>query len=136
LRERTSGGRCGPDETARKDRLGRSGEEYAARLYERAGYVILDRNWRHRRLEIDLVARRDREVVFVEVKTRRPGPQPAGEAVHPAQRRRIARAASAWLRRHPGVGQTARFDVVCLTVRPGRPPAVLHLRGAFDAEGG
>jgi putative endonuclease len=135
LEERSARSRRTADDRARSARLGRSGEAYVARLYERAGYSILDRNWRHGRLEIDLVAARHGEVVFIEVKTRRPTPQHAGELVHPAQRRRIARAAGAWLRQHPRVGRTSRFDVVCLTVRPGRPPDVLHVPAAFEADG-
>jgi putative endonuclease len=111
--------------------LGRTGEEYAARLLERAGYRILDRNWRDGRREIDLVALWGTEVVFVEVKTRRPGPQSASEALTTLQRRRIRQAAAAWLRCHPGVGATVRFDLVALTVRAGRPPAVRHVAGAF-----
>lgn len=115
--------------------LGRAGERYAARLLRRAGYRILDRNWKYGRLEIDLVARIGDEVVFVEVKTRRPGPQTAGEFVHPAQRRRIARAAAAWLVRHPGAGASARFDIICITFRTGFAPEVEHFAAAFDATG-
>ena len=51
--------------------LGTSGEEAVARWYEREGYEILDRNWRVREGEIDLVVRRGTTVVFCEVKTRR-----------------------------------------------------------------
>lgn len=131
-----NGGFRGPDTSAHRrhaaGRLGRAGEVYVARLLERAGYRILDRNWRDGRREIDVVAGWGTEVVFVEVKTRRPGPQPASEALAPAQRRRLRRAAAAWLRTHPGVGQSVRFDVVVLTVSAGRPPHVRHFRDAFD----
>jgi putative endonuclease len=54
-----------------RQKLGRWGEQLAAQRLEALGYVILDRNWRCRRGEIDLVARDEDVLVFVEVKTRR-----------------------------------------------------------------
>lgn len=83
---------------------------------------ILDRNWRSGRCEIDLVAREGDVVAFVEVKARRPGPEDPLEAVRPDQRRRILRAARAWIHAHPGVGSRFRFDVVAVALdRPRRP---------------
>ena len=113
--------------------LGRSGEDLAADLLTRAGYRILDRNWRDGRCEIDCVAIRSGQVVFVEVKTRRPGPQPASDAVTPAQRRNIRRTAAAWMRRHPRVGASFRFDIIAFTWRPDSDPEVTYIPGAFDA---
>ena len=51
--------------------LGRRGEEVAAAFLERQGYTILERNFRLRQGEIDLIAAKDETVAFVEVKTRR-----------------------------------------------------------------
>ena len=113
--------------------LGRSGEDLAADLLTRAGYRILDRNWRDGRCEIDCVAIRSGQVVFVEVKTRRPGPQPASEAVTPAQRHNIRRTAAAWMRRHPRVGASFRFDIIAFTWPPDSDPEVTYIPGAFDA---
>lgn len=53
-----------------KVRIGRLGEEFAAGLLELKGYEILERNFRCRIGEIDLIAKRDDEICFVEVKTR------------------------------------------------------------------
>ena len=113
--------------------LGRSGEDLAADLLTRAGYRILDRNWRDGRCEIDFVAIRSGQVVFVEVKTRRPGPQPVCEAVAPAQRRNIRRTAAAWMRRHPRVGASFRFDVIGFTWPRDGDPEVTYIPGAFEA---
>ncbi len=95
------------------------------------GFRILARRYRTPVGEIDLIARRGRLVAFVEVK-RRPSEAEAAEAVTAAGRRRIARAASAWLAAHPAAASLdLRFDVIVCA--PGRPPR--HVRAAFDAEG-
>ncbi|MFB6241052.1 MAG: YraN family protein, partial [Gemmatimonadota bacterium] len=78
-------------------RLGRRGEELAARRLRRDGLRILATNWRSGRLEIDIVARDGDTVAFVEVKSRGPGPQAPLEALGRDQRRRLRRAAEAWI---------------------------------------
>ncbi|MCK5489262.1 MAG: YraN family protein [Gemmatimonadetes bacterium] len=118
-----------------RETLGRRGEDLAARLLRGAGYRILSRNWRAGRYEIDLVGARGGEVVFVEVKTRRPGPQAAAESVTPAQRRNIGRAAAAWMRMNPTVGRSFRFDVIAVTWPENGGPRVQYIPGAFDAHG-
>ena len=110
--------------------MGAAGEERAAAWYREHGYEVLDRNWRCRTGEIDLVARRARELVFCEVKTRsgdrygRPF-----EAVGRAKQLRIRRLAAEWLRSRRPVGGAAydvRFDVA--SVVAGRVEIV---EGAF-----
>lgn len=54
-----------------RKKLGQWGETLAAQHLEAEGYEVLERNWRCRKGEIDLVVRTGRELVFVEVKTRR-----------------------------------------------------------------
>lgn len=115
--------------------LGCRGEDLAACLLRGAGYRIVARNWRSGRYEIDLVGTRRGEVVFVEVKTRRPGPQSASESVTAAQRRNILRAAAAWMRANPEVGNSFRFDVIAVTWPESGAPAVQYIPGAFDAHG-
>ena len=116
-----------------KDRLGRFGEDLAAQHLVAAGMQLLDRNWRCREGELDLVARdRDGTVVFVEVKTRSSAAfgDPA-EAVGWAKARKLRTLASVWLREHPGDGAPLRFDVVSIVRQRGQAPVVRHLRGAF-----
>lgn len=115
--------------------LGLRGEDLAAQALRRSGFRILARNWRSGRYEIDLVTWREGEVAFVEVKTRRPGPQSAAEAVTPAQRRNICRAAAAWMRENPGTGRSFRFDLIAVTWPEDGDPRVLHIPEAFDALG-
>jgi putative endonuclease len=95
--------------------LGRRGETRAAWYYRLRGYSILGRNIRDRDGEIDLVARRGRVVVFVEVKTRRS--TAAGEpweAVDERKREQMVRTAERYLSRMRLGEVTARFDVVSI----------------------
>ena len=110
-------------------RLGLSAESRAAMLLIAKGYRIAARRWKTPLGEIDIVARRRRVVVFVEVKARA-RPDDAAEAVTERARRRIIAAAELWLAHHPrDQGCDVRFDVVL--VAPGRIPQ--HIPNAFDA---
>jgi putative endonuclease len=110
-------------------RLGLSAEGRAAALLMAKGYRIAARRWRSPLGEVDIVARRRRLLVFVEVKARE-RLDDAAEAVTPRQRRRIINAAEAWLAAHPDDGQCdIRFDAVL--VAPRRLPR--HIPAAFDA---
>lgn len=117
--------------------VGRYGEELAARTLEDAGWVIVDRNWRGTRGELDLVALDGRELVVVEVKTRTGlGFGHPAEAVTAPKLARLRRLAGEWLAgraaevvatRPPSV----RVDVVGVLLAPGRPPRLDHLRGVL-----
>jgi putative endonuclease len=114
-----------------RSKLGRAGEGLAADLYRRAGFRILDRNFRSGREEIDLVASRGGLIVFCEVKTRRSDEWGLpSEAVHPRKQAALRRVAGAWLSvcrdRIPRSASTeVRFDVVSVIVRDGRAEATL-----------
>lgn len=113
-------------------RSGRAGEEAAARHLETKGQRILERGFRTRDGEIDLVSRDGDTLVFVEVKTRAGTAhgRPA-EAVDYRKRGRILRAARVWLHRHGATERPCRFDVVEVLTRHGSPDLVEHLPDAF-----
>ncbi|MCA0146562.1 YraN family protein [Blastococcus sp. LR1] len=112
--------------------LGARGEQIAVAHLTDAGLRVLDRNWRCREGEIDLVARDGDALVFCEVKARRGlGYGHPAEAVTPAKRRRIRLLAQRWLAAHDEHAPEVRFDVVGVLVRAGAPAEVMHLRGAF-----
>ena len=91
--------------------LGRWGEDLVARKYETAGYEVLDRNWRIRGGELDLVLSRHDEIVFCEVKTRSSDCfGSAVEAVGPRKQQLVRRTALSWLEKHGRRGRL-RFDV-------------------------
>src|SRR4051812_34084061 len=112
--------------------LGALGERLAADHLTDAGLRLLDRNWRCREGELDIVAREGSAIVFCEVKTRRAlGYGHPVEAVTPAKQRRLRLLAQRWLAAHDEHAPELRFDVVGILMRPGRPALVTHLRAAF-----
>ncbi len=109
------------------DRRGRAAERLAAWSLRLRGYRILARRFACPAGEIDLVVRRGDLLAFVEVK-RRPSLDAGAEALRPAQRRRIARAAEAFLGQRPALaGLRLRFDLVLIA--PWRLPR--HLSDAW-----
>ncbi len=112
--------------------LGASGEAAVARWYERAGYEVLDRNWRVREGEIDLVLRRGTTIVFCEVKTRRSTAFGAPvEAVTFAKQRRLRGLAMRWLDAHGTRAADLRFDVASVLAARDQPPVIEVVEAAF-----
>ncbi|MGY2085622.1 YraN family protein [Blastococcus sp. SYSU DS0539] len=113
--------------------LGARGERIAVAYLTDSGLRVLDRNWRCREGELDVVARDRDALVFCEVKTRRgTGYGHPVEAVTPAKQRRLRVLAQRWLAAHDEHAPEVRFDVVGVLVRPGRPALVTHLPAAFS----
>lgn len=105
----------------RRRALGARGEDATAARYEADGYEVLDRNWRCRDGELDLIVTRGGVVVFCEVKTRSSDRFGAPvEAVTRDKRRRIRRLAARWLGEHPHTARELRFDVASVMLRNGR----------------
>ena len=112
-------GSGGADGGARRA-LGADGERLAAQWYEDHGYEVLERNWRRREGEVDLIVRLGKTVAFCEVKTRTTDRFGSGaESVLEAKQRRIRRLAARWLSElTPASGRArvdVRFDVVSIT---------------------
>ncbi len=120
-----------------KDGIGRYGERVAARHLSDAGLTIIERNWRCREGELDLIASEGDVIVFCEVKTRSSLAfgDPA-EAVVGAKAARVRRLAVAWLAEQRDGGSPVfwpelRFDVVSVLRAPRGAASVVHIRGAF-----
>ena len=120
--------------------VGDRGEALAAAYLEQQGYTILDRNYRFKRAEVDLVCfqpspqyERGGQLVFAEVKTRRGlafgHPE---DAVTEAKQRSLIRAARAYLYERKLEGAPCRFDVVSIVLHPGREPVIEHFENAFS----
>ena len=110
--------------------VGSGAEERAAAFLQAQGLAIVDRNFRTRLGEIDLVARDGATLVFVEVRYRA-GESYGGalESITAAKRRRIAAAANQYLARL-GAQPPCRFDVITF-----EGPSPRWLRAAFDVAG-
>lgn len=122
--------------------VGRRGEDLAVAYLESKGYRVLDRRYRFERAEVDIVCfqpRRDGrpggELVFVEVKTRSGNAFGTPEdGLLPQQRKRIAKAAQAYMYERKLEGALARFDVVAIRLsRAGHEPQIDHYENAFTA---
>jgi putative endonuclease len=113
-----------------KDALGRSGEQAAVEYLERAGFRILDRNWRCAEGEIDIVAVERNVLVVCEVKTRS-GTRYGSplEAISASKRSRLRRLAARWLVAQGILFDEVRIDVIGLTQDRAGQFAVEHVRG-------
>ncbi len=113
--------------------LGRSGEDRAAKHLAKLGYRVLERNYRTRQGEIDLIALDGDTVVFVEVKTRTSDAYGAPElAVDQRKQGRMVKAALGYLRQKKLHQMACRFDVVA--IRGEDDPQVDVIRNAFEMD--
>lgn len=112
--------------------VGAYGEHVAVQHLMGAGLTVLARNWRTATGEIDVVARDGDVLVMCEVKTRRGlGFGTPAEAVDRRKVARLRRLAAEWLALTGVRPREVRFDVVEVYFRPGRPPRVARIEGAF-----
>jgi len=116
----------------RRQTLGVFGENLACAELRRQGYEIVDRRYRTRFGEIDIVARHDDVTVFVEVKTREGAAFGGGaEAVTPWKQRRVSQMAVDYVARHGLHDRPCRFDVVVVDVAHGESRVQVYPH-AFD----
>jgi putative endonuclease len=112
--------------------LGQRGEALVADWYEHAGYEILERNWRCREGELDLILGQGRTVIFCEVKTRTSNRFGAPiEAITRTKQLRIRGLAARWLGESGVRGRALRFDVASVMIERGTDPVIDVLQGAF-----
>lgn len=112
--------------------IGREAERLAADYLASQGYAIREMNWRPHtsHYEVDVIAQKGNEIVFVEVKARS-NPDPAGaiEAVDLRKQRFISRAADTYLRMQPYM-YYYRFDIIVVT-GDGGGSRIHHIEDAF-----
>jgi putative endonuclease len=113
--------------------LGARAEQLAADELERRGCRVIDRNYRYRGGELDLVARDGDTLVFVEVRARRSAEFGAPyETIGREKQRRVARAAEHWLVTHGLTRAFARFDVVSVLLPADGSPQLEIITNAFE----
>ena len=113
--------------------LGERGESIAVAYLKGQKFTIVERNFRCKAGEVDIVAREGKTLVFVEVKTRRTSVYgPPQLAVTSFKQRQISKAALTWLAKKRLFGSSARFDVIAIVVTDHEVPQIEHIRNAFD----
>ena len=110
---------------------GRSGEKLAEKYLASRGFKILARNWRWFKYEIDIIALHEDVIVFIEVKTRGPRAIDEGAEIKLPQRRRIIRAASAYLSMNVRGDMSCRFDLIGVRKSKG-DWWIDHVQDAFE----
>ena len=111
--------------------IGRLGEQIAGSYLELAGFELVGRNVRLGRLEIDLVARRDGLLCFVEVRLRRhSGFGGAAETIDWRKRRHLRQGARAYLQQNPA--GRCRFDLITIDWQPGEGLRLQHLENILQ----
>jgi putative endonuclease len=113
--------------------LGVRGETIAAAYLKGQKFTIIERNFRCKAGEVDIIARDGNSFVFVEVKTRSNlsfGPPQL--ALTPFKQRQISKAALTWLAMKKLFGANARFDVIAILLPDHEVPVIDHIRNAFD----
>lgn len=115
-----------------KDRLGDLGERLAKKHLTKNGYEILETGWRWHRFELDIIARKDKVIAFVEVKTRTSDrfglPQ---EAVTAKKQKRIIASARAYAAIKHLNEYLLRFDIIAVTIPAEGETEVTHIENAF-----
>jgi putative endonuclease len=114
---------------------GELGEEVATNFLLARGFRIVERNFRCKGGEVDIIARDpgDKSLVFVEVKARRGLSYGVPQlAVTPFKQRQISKAALTWLAKNRLHDQNARFDVIAILLHTGGQHAIDHIKNAFD----
>jgi putative endonuclease len=119
---------------SRSRSLGDFGERVAANHLEAKGYTILERNWSVREGEIDIIASKPDEIIFVEVRSRRGTafgtPE---ESITGRKAAHVRAAAAAYIQAHPDVPETQRIDVIALELdAKGRVLRVEQIENAIE----
>lgn len=121
----------------RKDdrkQLGKLGEELAEAFLSERAYRIVERNWRCRTGELDIIAEKADKLIFIEVRTRRPSGRfgSAKESVDYRKQLKVKETAQFYLHRFQKYEQSIQFDVITVEVSvDGAEPHIEHIQGAF-----
>ena len=114
-------------------KIGEIGEDIASNYLKSLGFLIICRNFRSKFGEIDIIAKDDNTLVFVEVKTRRNERFGAAvEQITKDKQKRIMRVAKEYFRQYKGSVNYTRFDVVAINLLPDGNRNIHYIKRAFD----
>jgi putative endonuclease len=119
--------------SGRRQKLGFWGESIAADYLKKNGFVVVTRNYRCHHGEIDIIAREQATLVFIEVKTRTSCSYgSAASAVTPTKQKQISRVAEHFLMVSARSNCEARFDVIEVYGKQHSVTSINHIVSAFD----
>ncbi|MCM1034300.1 MAG: YraN family protein [Paludibacter sp.] len=116
---------------AKHNELGKRGEQLAQQWLLKHKYKLLETNWKLDNFEVDIIARKSRQIVFIEVKTRssdaymRPE-----EAVDYRRRFRLTKAADVYIRTN-NISLEPRFDIISIVLNE-TEEVINHMENAFS----
>ena len=110
---------------------GKRGEDLAAQFLEEKNYRLLERNWRHGRAELDIIAMDGKTMVFVEVKTRSDDIFERPENAVKNKKRGLMIKASIGYMHKIQHENAIRFDILSVILRGGKAPQIDHFKDAF-----
>jgi putative endonuclease len=117
--------------------IGIAGEQEAAKMLEKKGFRIVERNWRMGHLEVDLIAESRDEIVFAEVKARTTtyGNKMPEEYVDEDKKRRMVAASNAYIK-YRKIEKKTRFDIIGILINPETLDITYrgHLENAFQPQ--
>jgi putative endonuclease len=118
---------------AAHNEVGKLGESLANHFLSEKGYCVIAKNYRYQKGEIDLIAYFQRELIFVEVKTRNyfPGAEHPETSVDQRKQNLICQTADFFLEINRLAHFPARFDIVSVELYSNRPPVIVHLEDCF-----
>lgn len=113
--------------------LGKDGEDFALKYLLKKKYRILTQRYRFMRGELDIIAEKNNEIIFIEVKTRRNlkfgSPE---EAVTATKQKQIRRIAQGYLTQHNILDTACRFDVISVLIYKNGKFRLEHIKNAFE----
>lgn len=112
-------------------KIGQLGEDYACRYLLTEGYQLLERNWKKRRAEIDIIAKQGDVLVFLEVKTRTNDLFGEPSAFVSEKQQQLISAVAADYMQAIGHDWEIRFDIISIFILPDETYRLEHIQDAF-----
>lgn len=114
------------------NQTGKIGENIACEYLIEKGYEIVEKNWTFSHKEIDIIAKKDKKIIFVEVKTRSHlAFELPKEAVTKKKQKNLVYAADNYLQLH-NILEESRFDIISVLAED-KPKVIEHIQDAFSA---
>jgi putative endonuclease len=116
---------------AKHNDTGKIGEQLATEYLQTKDYMIIERNWRYNRAEIDIIAKKGRSIIFVEVKTRSSLAFGTPASFVSARKERFMMQAASVYAHETNHDWEIRFDIIAILLKKNHAPEITHFEDAF-----